>query len=228
MIVNSPDLPISLTDLRQLGGTSLCRDVTRASALLDSQSDAARRGAIAMGFVLGWNVGQPLEKLLERAEGFGAGRDDVVAAVLSRPRQSQAHGAVEYFHAQSPEFQSRWGAQVAAGLSNFVPERAAELFLTSGVIEKGNPVESAVAAEIVVERLLDRDSVAASEWVGSLPEGLVRDHAILELVRGADPEDAGTAAQWIATIGDQHVRTAAQKAVTHPRRIRVWRSSRVQ
>ncbi|MGI8601410.1 MAG: hypothetical protein ACR2OZ_00250 [Verrucomicrobiales bacterium] len=216
VMLKHPDIPLSGVEMARIAD-KLGAQPKRLADLLESQAEPSRRNAIAAGIANAWNIGQPVAELVGRARGLGETGDAVMAAMMTHPRRARVEEAHDAFLAQPVEFQAKWGTQVAAGSSEESPKHAADVLLSSGAIAR-NDLEAAVAAEVVVENFMRQNSLRASEWVGTLPAGAVRDRAVLALVRGSASADPETAAQWAASIHDENVRAAAEAAVREPSR----------
>jgi hypothetical protein len=53
------------------------------------------------------------------------------------------------------------------------------------------------------------DAASATQWLGTLPEGLSRDHAVGAFVSATYRADAASALSWAETIGDADLRKTA-------------------
>ena len=63
----------------------------------------------------------------------------------------------------------------------------------------------------ITQQWMESDSMAASEWVGSLDPGPARDSAVSSLISRIEREDPEAAAQWAGTITDPNTRDETYK-----------------
>lgn len=88
---------------------------------------------------------------------------------------------------------------VASSWSSSSPQAAAEWAM--GLPERGSIRRGAVGQ--IAERWMHLDSVAAREWIQSLPAGNTRDGAAERLIHMSASSDPETAFAWAETISDQ-------------------------
>ena len=63
----------------------------------------------------------------------------------------------------------------------------------------------------ITQQWMENDSMAASQWVGSLDPGPARDSAISSLISRIERDDPEAAAQWAGTISDANAREETYK-----------------
>lgn len=100
----------------------------------------------------------------------------------------------------------------AAALSEYNPSKAAELALTTTTEE---PSEQADAIAITAKNWLNRDPLAASEWIRNLPAGSLKDTAVSELVDNilSKDRDIVMANAWADQIVDPTIRSKVNKSI---------------
>jgi len=84
-------------------------------------------------------------------------------------------------------------------LSKYNPQKAVGIALAEGLNQTPEQVKT---LQITAQNWLNRDSLAASKWIGSLTEGPVRDATVSELIKNLieKDQDYDAAMKWANTI----------------------------
>lgn len=72
-----------------------------------------------------------------------------------------------------------------------------------------NPDEQAVVWKNIAEDWVTEDSLKASEWIATLPQGAARDPAVLAMTRGIQDSDPDLAWQWALSMSGGALRSEA-------------------
>ncbi len=104
------------------------------------------------------------------------------------------------FDSLPPTAQQGTATYVASGIYKQDPAGAAEV-LTSHPQPPDDPA-AALLYENVAREWLKKDSLAASQWIGTLQPGAARDAAAFSLVENTIHDDPAAAQTWAATIQD--------------------------
>lgn len=104
----------------------------------------------------------------------------------------------------------------AKALSEYNPQKAAEVILAASVQSNNEDYNQASAVRILAQNWLERDSMAASHWIGSQPSGSIRDAGVSELVVNIikQDKDPSTALAWAQTIQSKTQRDRVIKMIS--------------
>ncbi|MGJ3243435.1 MAG: hypothetical protein ACFE0O_10850 [Opitutales bacterium] len=105
-------------------------------------------------------------------------------------------------------------SQVARGLARYSPTDAAAwaMRLPDDAHDKDDAIRS------VASSWLQQDTVAASEWIASLPEGKNRDGAVRQLIHTVRRSDPEAALEWALSLGNERSSKREAKRV-----LQTWR-----
>ena len=158
------------------------------------------------------DVDQPLSRLVESARWFGASSDvGPGSAVLADARPSQVSDAVAPVPRQPPGVPVKVGPSDCGGISEHSPELAAELSQTPRRSME-TPVKWLWLPDFWSRGSSRGIRSRPRPWVGSLPDESCADRRA-RACAGVRGRESGGRAQWVPTIGDNHLRSAAESAL---------------
>jgi hypothetical protein len=147
-----------------------------------------------------------------KAIAYGEDGQSLVATALGQPFGKVEQHVPEVFAALPPDLQAHHRLGVVIALSKSSPDAAAEIWMDATPAELAQP-GSAVVAEELATRLIQRDTEVASGWLRQLPPGESRDRAVAAMVERLAADDPATCSAWAETIVDAGARARATAAL---------------
>lgn len=123
-----------------------------------------------------------------------------MAAAFSGWASANPQAALDWYHSQEPDFQSKsdlkWGA--VYGLANTDPQRATDFAMQR---QEGGDKDAGRMMSLIAKAVLRTGTpVEAAQWSSSLPDGNLRDVAVSEVARDYANDDPTAAVTWLQSL----------------------------
>ena len=146
-------------------------------------------------------------RLIEKAGGSSAAVTELSRALTRSQGFDEARSTLAQANLSAAD---RDGALLGVASATFGPDTKER---ANWLLESLSPNQTAAVTEFT-SRWTEKDFRHATDWLGTLPPGAVRDAAVLGFLPHAARLDGASATEWAHTISDPELRETAIRSVT--------------